>query len=200
MYGEWWVEQRVRLPRPYVPPKHTAAGDLIDEGFTGWRLETIGPLVAGPLHPPDDDAGRPREPATLWGTDRDGFFYSLLDAGHARTTHQSPSARGGVQAWSVGAIVKSRDVWVKPEDVVDRIDVHFRDLDAWASDPSLRDTELDGEAKRVSFSSDVHTASATVRDRTVEVLWGRDWSMSAEMVSASPGALVRIVGTLPVSA
>ncbi|WP_420444594.1 hypothetical protein [Candidatus Poriferisodalis sp.] len=202
IHGEWWVDNRKRYPRPYIPPRHTAAGALFDEGFTGWRLETLGPLLPGSIHAiaSNGDADGPSEPLTVWGADRDGYFYSLLGVRHSRTLHQSPSVHGGVQVWPVGAIVKSRDASVKPDDLVDQIDVYFSDLDAWASDPSKLHAEHDWESEKVSISLETHSEAALVGDSEVEIRWGRDISSSIEHVSASPGALIRIVDTLPIHA
>ncbi|MDE0136470.1 MAG: hypothetical protein OXH86_17165 [Acidimicrobiaceae bacterium] len=201
VYGEWWVDSRKRYPRPYVPPQHTAAGELFDDGFTGWRLETLGPLLSGPIGLSSSNAGvgDSSEPLTVWGTDRDGYFYSLLNTHHWRTQHQSPNVRGGVQTWPVSVIVKSRDDWVTPSDLVDQIDVYLQDLDAWASDPSELHTDHDRESKTVSISVETRSATATVGKAEVEARWGRNVSSSIEHVSASPGAVIRIVDTLPIS-
>lgn len=200
--GEWWVDNRKRYPRPYVPPRHTAAGELFDEGFTGWRLETLGPLLPGPIEPiaSSGEARGPSEPLTIWGSDRDGYFYSLLGVRHSRTLHRSPSLYGGVQVWPVGAIVKSRDASVNPDDLVDQIDVYFSDLDAWASDPSELNAEHDWGSDRLSISTQTHLATASVAKAEVELRWGRDVSSSIERVSASPGALIRFCDTLPIRA
>lgn len=200
IYGEWWVDSRKRYPLPYVPPQHTAAGELFDEGFTGWRLETLGPLLRGPMHTFASNSGAAgaSEPLTVWGTDRDGYFYSLLKAHHWQTLHQSPNVRGGVQTWPVGVIVKSRDDWVTPGDLVDQIDVCFQDLDAWASDPSELHADHDRDSKTVSISVETRSVTATVGEAEVEARWGRNVSSSIEQVSASPGALIRIVDTLPI--
>ena len=197
IHGEWWVDNRKRYPRPYVPPRHTAAGDLNDEGFTGWRLETLGPLLPGPLDPGSSIDGT-SGPLSVWGTDRDGIRYSLLGARHWRTRHQSLNVRGGVQIWPVDVIVKSSDDWVEPADLVDQIDVYFRDLDAWAADPSTLVTEHDREAETVSISVETRSETAEVDEAEVEIRWGRDVSSSIEHVSASPGALIRIAHTVPI--
>ncbi|WP_419854763.1 hypothetical protein [Candidatus Poriferisodalis sp.] len=202
IHGEWWVDKRKRYPRPYVPPRHTAAGELLDEGFTGWRLETLGPLLPRPTDAVASNgrADGPTEPLTIWGTDFDGHLYSLLSAHHPQTLRQMPSVYGGVQIWHVGAIVKSRDAWVEPDELVDQVDVYFGDLDAWASDPSELHDEHDWESDVLSISVGRHSATASVADAEIEVRWGRDVSSSIERVSASPGALIRIIDTLPIFA
>lgn len=201
IHGEWWVDRRKRYPRPYVPPRHTAAGELFEEGFTGWRLETLGPLLPGPIHPiasnSDDESAS--GPLTVWGTDRDGNFHSLLGAYHWQTQHQSQNVRGGVQIWPVMAIGKSRDDWVLPDDLVDQVDVYFRDLDAWASDPTEFRSAHDRESDTVSVSVKTSSATAAVGDAEIEVRWGRNVNSSIEHVSARPGALIRVLDTLPIN-
>ena len=200
IHGEWWVDKRKRYPRPYIPPRHTAAGKLFDEGFTGWWLETLGPLLLGPIDPivANGDTDGSSEPLTIWGTDHDGHFYSLFSAHHAQTLRQLPSVYGGAQVWSLGVIVKSRDTWVGPDDLVDQVDVYFNNLDSWASDPSELHDEQNWQSDKLSISVERHSATALVADAEVEVRWGRDVSSSIERMSASPAALVRIIDTLPV--
>ena len=196
MYGEWWVDTR---KRPVLkPPRRTVAGNLLDDGLSGWRLETIGPIGPGTIH---DAFGNEvdefyREAHTIHGCDSENKMYSLLDCVVTDGRMVFPSIRGGVHYWQVGMIVSGSGVMVTTEDEFDQIDVRISNLTAWAADPRQSDYVHDPDAQNLSLDLQTHERSARLADHSLSVRWGRAWSANSARVTASSDAVVRISGAL----
>jgi len=196
MYGEWWIETR---KRPNLrPPRRTAAGNLLDEGMSGWRLETIGPIGPGTIHDPFGNEVDEffRQAHTIHGCDSENKMYSLLDCVLTDGRMQAPSVRGGVHHWRVGIIVAGTGVMVTPEAEIDQIDIRISDLELWAADARQRDFDHDPSAQNLSLDVQTHERWARIGDHELKVRWGRAWSANSARITASSDAVVQVAGPL----
>lgn len=196
MYGEWWIDTR---QSPVLkPPRRTVAGDLLDDGLSGWRLETIGSIGPGEI---DDAFGDKadeffREAHTIHGCDSENKMYSLLGCVITDGRIQIPSVRGGLHYWQVGMIVAGTGVMVTPETEFDQIDVRISNLKAWAADPRQSDYAHDPDAQNLSLDLQTRERSVKLGDHALSVRWGRAWSGNSARITASSDAFVRISGAL----
>jgi hypothetical protein len=200
-YGEWWIETRTDLPEQYVPPAHIVAGALHADGFADWHLETSGSLVEGVAVSPGSLPAT-RDPQSIWGADLSGNLYSLLYAEHTGVNHRSNHPHGGTQRWHAGAIAQSDNVWVTPEDEVDRLNIHLRYLETWIQD-SEPNVDYDHETGTITAPPEARTVVAHVGETKVELRWGTDRQLptnsAGTSVSLTPRAVIRVEGDRPIS-
>ena len=199
--GEWWIDTRDPTPEPYTPPPHRVVGELHAGGFTDWRLETSGSLVEGvPVWPGSLPAAK--GPQSIWGVDLSGNLYSLLHAEHVGINHRSRHPHGGTQRWHAGVIAQSGNAWVSPEDEVDQLNIHLRDLATWIQDPESN-VDYDHETGTVTAPPETRTAVAYVGGKKVELRWGTDREFPTDSAGTSvhitPSASIRIEGDQPIS-
>lgn len=200
MYGEWWIETRKRPPKPYKPPRHTVAGELVADGMHGWTLETIGSLTDEPMwsYMTKRVVDSEDELVTIRGTDSAGRSYSLLGCYDIQSITQFASIRDGVQRWGVSAIVEGSGIWVDPDTMVDEVAVSFRDLAAWATDVGSSPFDFDTDAKVATFRWDGFSDKSQVQDCEVELNHRFSWSHSDRRFVADASATLKISDTLEI--
>lgn len=198
MHGEWWIDTRKRTPADGRPPRRTAAGNLIDDGLSGWRLETIGTIGPGYFHDPFDSKRDEffRQSHTIHGSDPENKMYSLLDCWFAGGNVQMPSVRGGLHNWRVGMIVTGTGVMITPEAEIDQIDIRIKHLDVWAADTRQPDFIHDSEAQSLTLPLETQVVSTQVGDCELQIRWGRATSADAAQITATADAVVRVEGPL----
>lgn len=198
MYGEWWIDTREPIPDDETAPTHTVAGNLLGDGLSGWRLETIGSIGPGTIHDPFRTETNEffRQPHTIHGCDSENKMYSLLGCAFANGRIQAPSVRGGLHYWRVGMIVTGTGVMITPDSEIDQIDIRISKLDAWAADAGLPDFVFDPDAQDLSLDLRTHERSTRIGDHELRVRWGRAWSANAANVTASSDAVVQVAGPL----
>lgn len=195
MYGEWWIDTRRHPPRDLRPPRRTVAGNLLDEGLSGWRLETIGPIGPGTIDDPfgSDTNEFFRQPHTIHGCDSANTMYSLLDCWLTNGQFQAPSVRGGLHYWRVGMIVQGTGIMVTPEVEIDRIDLRISPLGVWAFDARQSFIGHDADAGGESYAAQLQDVSARVRDCELQILWN---PATGAHSNSGADAFVRIAGPL----
>ena len=195
MYGEWWIDTRDPIPDDEAAPPHTVAGNLLDEGLAGWRLETIGTIGPGTIDDLFDNETDEffRQPHTIHGCDSENKWYSLLNCGLAGGNFQAPSVRGGLHYWRVGMIVSGTGVMVMPDVEIDRIDLRISPLGVWAFD--IRQSfSLDApDASEEPLASQRHDVSTRVRDCELQIRWNPS---TVARANVGTDAIVRIEGPL----
>lgn len=200
MYGEWWIETRKRPPKPYKPPQHTVAGELMADGMHGWTLETIGSLTAEPMwsYMTKQVVNSEDELVTIRGTDSVGRSYSLLGCYDTQSITQTASIRDGVQRWAVSTIVEGHGIWVDPDSAVNEISVSFRDLAAWATDVRNAPFDFDMDAKVATFRWDENADKSQIQDCEVALSHRFSWSHSDRRFVADASATLKISDTLEI--
>lgn len=195
MYGEWWIDTRDPDQDDNIAPPHTVAGNLLDDGLSGWRLETIGNigpgLVGAALRPGGDEFFG--QTHTIHGFDSANNWYSLLDCSLANGSTQAPSVRGGVHYWRVGIIVKTTGVMITPDVEVDRIDLRISNLGIWAFDARQSLNFDEPDVSDQSNSSLDHSLSTQIHDHEFQIRWSPTPDVQANV---GTDAIVQIDGPL----
>lgn len=174
IYGEWWIDTRSRLPIPYEPPSHTVAGALYADDIDNWYLETIGSLTEqnfefGAEH------DEPEGAIAIWGTDAAGNRYSLLYPQSTPPAYASAHVRGGTQRWFTTSIVTGSPskgaMWVTPLTEVNRVHMHFRDLETWMND-GTRARGYDWDTHKITVSTKQRSSVVAVNGGTLSAVQG----------------------------
>ena len=129
MLGEWWIANPTDNTTDYEPPEASARvpGTLQEISSGKFALETIGTIGKDPFQ-----ARRSEEPEktdsqiNIWGTDRQGQRFSLLNCLRTNTKRWS-----GHEDWKVGWHAQG-NTWVTPDDMCHRVSIRTDDLHAWA--------------------------------------------------------------------
>lgn len=200
LLGLWWIANPSNDTGPYVPPdpsecvpgtlREVTPGEFLLEtiGFLGGHLFEVGPSAVSR--------------ADIWGTDRDGTSYSLLNNLRVTSVLTMPHVSDGHEDWNVGWLTKG-NVWVTREDEYASARLRIDDLHAWALYGRDDNFEFDqaSETARINLSAET-LGTTTLDDTRVSLIrqphgsWGNTGRDSTRQISFDDTVQWKIEGPM----
>ena len=155
--GAWWVaDPTVEGYHSEEPPSETVPGVLREVARGRFVLETIGFLGEPPVF-----AGRPPafsdvSKSGIWGADREGTCYSLLEVFRVNAPFHSNNVFGGYEEWRVGWLAKG-SAWVTPTDECTGVLIRIDDLHRWALYFAPNNVDFDSATNTLSINMEKET-------------------------------------------
>ena len=157
LLGEWWVANPTDDDEAYEPPSDRVPGVLREIANGEYVLETIGFLGDQPFLAGGSGSLSATSRLDIWGTDRDGTCYSLLNNIRVNSTWRMPHAAAGHEDWAIGWLAKG-NAWVTPDEECSSARIRIDDLHPWA---------LYGRPDNFEFDQDSETARINLRRETL---------------------------------
>ena len=170
MLGEWWLANPTEDESDYQVPDHRVSGEFIDDGSSSPRLTTIGSVSepgSSDIFVSLIDNKRHR---AIWGIDTSADCLSLFDAWRNGVAYQSGNPGGGTEAWQIGWYAAG-NVWVTPDEPVERVRIQFDVLDDWTSKSIMVGHDFSMESGAISLPT-TESYEATVNGIEITLRFG----------------------------